>query len=89
LPKRETVILVLPIVHAARVGFVHLLPPRTFRHFHASQLIAEGMDPVEISRRLGHASIAVTLGIYGHLFPSKADCPAGIIQAAFGGTLRE
>jgi integrase len=61
----------------------------TFRHFHASQLIAEGMDPVEISRRLGHASIAVDLGIYGHLIPSKADRAAGIIETAFGSTLRE
>ena len=55
-----------------------------FRHFHASQLIAEGMDPVAISRRLGHASVTITLGVYGHLFPNTSDRAAGIVEAAFG-----
>ncbi len=39
-------------------------------HTHAAHLIAAGVDPLTISRRLGHASVAFTLDRYGHLFPS-------------------
>lgn len=38
------------------------------RHTHAAHLIAVGVDPLTISRRLGHASVAFTLDRYGHLF---------------------
>lgn len=34
------------------------------RHFHATQLIAAGMDPVTVSGRLGHSRISTTLDIY-------------------------
>jgi integrase len=56
------------------------------RHTHASQLIAAGMDVITISRRLGHASAAITLAVYGHLFNVAWDEQAAqIIQAAFSG----
>lgn len=45
--------------------------PMTFhdlRHFHASVLIASGMDVVAVSRRLGHADSSITLKRYAHLF---------------------
>jgi integrase len=38
------------------------------RHTYASLLIAEGAHPRAIMERLGHSSIHVTLGTYGHLF---------------------
>src|SRR6516164_6235315 len=57
------------------------------RHTHASQLIAAGMDPITISRRLGHASATITLNVYGHLFGSGDDRAAEIIEAAFGKAL--
>ena len=38
------------------------------RHSFASMLIAEGLDPVYVSRQLGHANEAITLGVYGHLY---------------------
>ncbi len=53
------------------------------RHTHASQLIAAGMDILTISRRLGHASAAITLGFYGHLFANTDAKAAEIIEAAF------
>jgi integrase len=40
------------------------------RHTYASLLIAEGARPRAIMERLGHSSIQVTLGTYGHLFPT-------------------
>jgi integrase len=53
------------------------LPPTTrwhdLRHTHASLLIAMGAHPKAIQERLGHSSITVTLGTYGHLFPGVGD----------------
>lgn len=40
------------------------------RHSYAAMLIAEGAHPRAIMERLGHSTIQVTLGTYGHLFPS-------------------
>jgi integrase len=59
------------------------------RHTHASQIIAAGMDPVAVSRRLGHASVSITLGIYGHLFENSGDRAADIVEAAFGSVMKE
>ena len=56
------------------------------RHTHAAQLIAEGLDVLTISRRLGHANPAVTLNVYGHLFKSPDDRAAQIVEAALAGT---
>jgi integrase len=50
------------------------------RHTHASQLIAAGMDVITISRRLGHASPTVTLGVYGHRFQNKDAQAAQIVS---------
>jgi hypothetical protein len=64
------------------------LPKVTFhslRHTHASALIAAGLDVVSISRRLGHASPALTLSIYAHLFENKNESDAAAIDAAVTG----
>jgi integrase len=54
----------------------------SLRHTHASHLIASGMDVLTISRRLGHGSPTITLGVYGHLFPNTDDRAAQIMEAA-------
>jgi integrase len=51
------------------------------RHTCASILIADGLDVLTISRRLGHGSPAITLGVYGHLFRPD-DRAAAIMEAA-------
>ena len=59
--------------------------PQTFhalRHTHVSALIAANVDVVEISRRIGHSSPAVTLRIYAHLFKSTDTAAAAAIDAA-------
>jgi len=53
------------------------------RHTHASQLIASGLDVLTISRRLGHGSPTITLGVYGHLFANTDDRAAQVVEAAF------
>jgi integrase len=49
-------------VHAAKLKATF----HSLRHTHASSLIAAGIDVLSISRRLGHGSPAITLGVYGH-----------------------
>src|SRR5690606_37072584 len=48
------------------------------RHTAAALAIHAGANPVLVQRRLGHASITVTLGTYGPLFP-EAD--ASVVDA--------
>lgn len=48
------------------------LPPQRLhdlRHFHATELIRSGANILEVSDRLGHSSIEITLGVYGHIRP--------------------
>jgi integrase len=58
----------------------------SLRHTHASTLIAAGLDVLIISRRLGHGSAAITLGVYGHLFKPD-DRAAAIMETALTGAL--
>ena len=39
------------------------------RHTFASRLITNGENPKYVSEQMGHASIAITVDIYGHLIP--------------------
>ena len=41
------------------------------RHTHASLLLLDGVPIHVVSRRLGHANVAFTIKIYGHLLPSS------------------
>jgi integrase len=56
-----------------------------FRHTHASALLGAGLDIVTISRRLGHGSPGITLGIYAHHFKNTDAAAAAAIEAALGG----
>lgn len=50
----------------------HGLPRTRFhdlRHSHATQLLGMGVQPKVVSERLGHSSVAFTLGTYGHILP--------------------
>lgn len=48
----------------------------TLRHTFASLLIAQGHDPVFVSRQLGHASPTITLNTYAHLFDNARHAQA-------------
>lgn len=39
------------------------------RHLHATIVVASGADPKTLQRRLGHASLAMTLGVYARALP--------------------
>jgi integrase len=53
------------------------------RHTHVSQLIAAGLDVLTISRRIGHASPAITLNVYSHMFANTDTRAAEIMEATF------
>jgi integrase len=61
------------------------VPFHSFRHTHASYLIDAGIDPVEVSRRLGHSSPAITMKVYSHAFRTvrKDERAAAAIAAVF------
>lgn len=54
------------------------------RHTHASLLIAQGVHPKKIAERLGHASIKLTMDLYGHLFDGSDKESAERMQKIFG-----
>lgn len=54
---------------AARAGIHKRVHAHGFRHTHAAQLRAEGVDIAIISRQLGHASITTTARYLDHLAP--------------------
>lgn len=65
--------------HAERAG----VPPirlHDLRHSHASLLISLGVSAFEIKERLGHEDIKTTMNTYSHLWPSKEEAIAGILQ---------
>ena len=58
---------------AARVIGVEGLHPHELRHTAASLAIASGADVKVVQQMLGHASAAMTLDQYGHLFGDRLD----------------
>ncbi|MEU2625859.1 site-specific integrase [Kitasatospora sp. NPDC007106] len=61
-----------PAVKAA--GLAELgLTPHKLRHTAASLAIAAGADVKVVQQMLGHKSAAMTLDVYGHLFPERLD----------------
>jgi integrase len=66
----------------------HNLPRIMFhalRHSHASALISAVLDVVAVSKRLGHGSAAITLGVYAHKFTSTDAAAAAAIERALRG----
>ena len=75
----------------ARLGFTNFVRtlPITYitlhglRHTHATQLLAAGVNPRVVSERLGHANVAFTLQVYGHVLPGQqrqaAEAAAGLL----------
>lgn len=50
------------------------------RHTYASFMIAAGVNAKALSTFMGHATIAITLDLYGHLFPGSEDEAAGLLD---------
>jgi integrase len=71
-------------VRAARAWTAAGLPTITLheaRHTYASFMNAAGVNAKALSTFMGHATIAVTLDLYGHLFPGSEDEAATLLDA--------
>lgn len=53
------------------------------RHTYASFAIAAGLNAKTLSTYMGHATIAITLHLYGHLMPGAEDLATGLLDAYF------
>ena len=70
-----------PVV--ATAGLPKSLRMHDLRHTAVALLISQGAHPEAIKRYMGHSSIAVTMDVYGHLFPSDAEDLADKLDAMF------
>lgn len=63
------------------------LPDRTrfhdLRHTYTAMLIEQGAHPRAMMERLGHSTIQVTLGTYGHLFPNLEESLDSALDSVF------
>jgi integrase len=78
-----------PALRRAKLRRIRL---HDLRHTAASLMIASGADIASVSRQLGHANVAITLGIYTHAFAKRAESGIGarldeLIGAENGGTV--
>lgn len=58
------------------------------RHYAASALIAGGASVKQVQMILGHATAAVTLGVYAHLWPGDDERARTILDAALADCVR-
>lgn len=54
------------------------------RHTHASWLLADGIPITAVSRRLGHASVSMTLDCYSHVMPETGDVLLAVLDRRLG-----
>lgn len=78
-----------PALRRAKLRRIRL---HDLRHTAASLMIATGADIAAVSRQLGHANVAITLGIYTHAFAKRTDSGIGskldeLIKSENGGTV--
>lgn len=52
----------------------------TLRHTHATHLLQARVDPKTVQERLGHADVATTLRLYGHVMPGRDEQAAQTMQ---------
>lgn len=54
----------------------------TLRHTHATTLLLSGMDMRTVQERLGHADVAMTMRVYGHVMPGRDAAAANAFDQA-------
>jgi integrase len=68
-------------VKAMRAAGLEPLAIHDCRHTYASLMIAAGVNAKALSEFMGHATISITLDLYGHLMPGSHDEAAGLLDA--------
>ena len=70
----------MPLVKSAKVKYRKF---HTLRHTHASRLLADGVNPAEVAKRLGD-KIETVMRIYAHWIPSGGKDTADRVDAIYG-----
>ena len=65
-------------------GIPRTLRLHDLRHTYASLALQRGVPLLVVSRQLGHASIAITADVYGHLIPEATRAAADAVEAILG-----
>lgn len=55
----------------------------SLRHTYATTLLMAGADPKSVSEQMGHADVAITLRIYGHVIPGRGAQLASMASDAY------
>ena len=53
------------------------------RHTHASILLAHGVPITDVSRRLGHSKVSVTLDVYGHVIDIEENAIMQVVEKIY------
>lgn len=72
------------LAEAAKIAGIEGVTPHVIRHSVATHLISEGVPLAIVSKMLGHASVAITADVYGHLQPSHMEAAAEALDAWAG-----
>jgi integrase len=62
--------------------------PHALRHAYVSSLAEAGVPLLEISRRVGHSALDMTVGIYSHLFRDAEDRASPAIESVYQSLVR-
>ena len=69
----------------AKAGLPDGVTFHSLRHTHATQLLAGGVDPKTVSRRLGHSSVGFTLTAYTHVLEEMESKATAVISSVIYG----
>ena len=86
LPPRNFTKAVTRLVKQAGVRPITL---HGLRHSHITSLLRAGVNAKVVSERAGHASVAITLGLYAHALPDMQAEAAAKVDAALRSALEE
>lgn len=76
----------LSVKHARQYLGIHKpITPKSFRHFHATELLRAGVPIKTVQARLGHATAKMTLDTYAHVAPDDDGAAAAMIAGILSG----
>lgn len=75
----------IAMLHKAGLPYIR---PHDLRHTAATLLLLEGVQPLVVSEMLGHASVAFTLAVYGHVLADMRKPARDAMERLFGGAFR-
>jgi len=63
---------------------IHL---HSLRHTAITHMLLAGVSPKVVQDQAGHATLATTMDVYGHVLPQQRDASADAVEALYGGSV--